>query len=95
MVEAWRLAAESEVVLCCWMSHWTGRLIGEVERSDEWHGDAVVVEWVEGWRTAMTNCCWRMSCCCCWTKRKRKRMVMTGARLEVSLLLAVVRVLAD
>ena len=87
VVEAWRLAAESEVVLCCWMSHWTGRLIGEVERSDEWHGDAVVVEWVEGWRTAMTNCC--------WTKRKRKRMVMMGARLEVSLLLAVVRVLAD
>ena len=89
MVEAWRLAAESEVVLCCWMSHWTGRLTGEVERSDEWHGDAVVVEWVEEWRTAMTNC-WRTNCC--WTSRKR--MVMMGVRLEVPLLSAVVRVLA-
>lgn len=81
-VEAWRLVAESEVVSCWWTRHWTSRLTGEAERSDEWRGDAVVVEWVEGWRIAMTSCCWMKG-------KRRKRTVMMG----VSLLSAVVRVL--
>ena len=65
--------------LCCWTSHWTSRLTGQAERSDEWHGDAVVVGWAEEWRIARTNCCCCWKTGCCWTTRKR--MAMMGALL--------------